>query len=82
MKKLLRIAGLLALLFVVATTATPRVSRAGQAVKHYVCPPCNLPCDAKVFDQPGVCPQCGMALIEQAPPRRRRPPARRGRSAS
>jgi putative intracellular protease/amidase len=33
--------------------------------KHYVCTPCNQPCDAKVFDQPGTCPGCGMALIDQ-----------------
>jgi len=33
--------------------------------KHYVCTACNLPCDAKVFDKPGACPDCGMALVEQ-----------------
>jgi len=33
--------------------------------KHYVCVACNLPCDAKVFDKPGACPDCGMALVEQ-----------------
>ena len=33
--------------------------------KHYVCTACNLPCDAKVFDKPGTCPDCGMALVEQ-----------------
>ena len=33
--------------------------------KHYVCTACGLPCDAKVFDTPGTCPECGMALVEQ-----------------
>ena len=33
--------------------------------KHYVCVACGLPCDAKVFDKPGSCPDCGMALVEQ-----------------
>ena len=33
--------------------------------KHYVCTACGLPCDAKVFDKPGACPDCGMALVEQ-----------------
>jgi len=34
--------------------------------KHYVCPPCGTPCDTLVFDKPGVCPQCGMTLVDQA----------------
>jgi len=48
----------------------------GLAAKHqvsksaggtqYVCPPCGLACDKLTFDKPGNCPQCGMALIEQA----------------
>jgi putative intracellular protease/amidase len=33
--------------------------------KHYVCVACGLPCDAKVFDKAGTCPDCGMALVEQ-----------------
>jgi len=41
------------------------ISRSHAEGKHYVCVPCGLPCDAKVFDQPGTCPQCGMALVEQ-----------------
>jgi transcriptional regulator GlxA family with amidase domain len=32
------------------------------AQKKYVCPPCG-PCDTLVFQQPGICPHCGMALI-------------------
>jgi putative intracellular protease/amidase len=33
--------------------------------KHYVCVACGLPCDHKLFDKPGTCPDCGMALVEQ-----------------
>lgn len=33
---------------------------------HYVCPPCGAPCDHLVFDKPGICPQCGMTLVDQA----------------
>jgi putative intracellular protease/amidase/DNA-directed RNA polymerase subunit RPC12/RpoP len=33
--------------------------------KKYVCVPCGLPCDSQVFDHPGVCPTCGMKLVEQ-----------------
>jgi putative intracellular protease/amidase len=33
--------------------------------KHYVCPPCGLPCDEVVFDAPGTCPKCGMVLVKQ-----------------
>jgi putative intracellular protease/amidase len=35
------------------------------AAHHYVCVPCGLPCDDKVFDKPGTCPDCGMPLVEQ-----------------
>jgi putative intracellular protease/amidase len=38
---------------------------AAAAAKHYVCTPCNAPCDRLVFDAPGTCPKCGMALVEQ-----------------
>ncbi len=34
--------------------------------QHWVCVACNLPCDTLVFDHPGTCPQCGMALVTQA----------------
>lgn len=40
--------------------------RAAADTKHYVCPPCGAPCDGKVFDHPGVCPGCGMTLVDQA----------------
>ncbi|WP_200837100.1 DJ-1/PfpI family protein [Dyadobacter sp. 3J3] len=32
---------------------------------QYVCPPCDHLCDAIVFEQPGICTQCGMTLIEK-----------------
>ncbi len=41
---------------------------AAAPARHYVCVPCGLPCDATVFDKPGTCPQCGMALVEQGSP--------------
>ena len=30
---------------------------------EYVCPPCGCGSDEKVYDKPGFCPVCGMALI-------------------
>jgi len=30
----------------------------------YVCPPCGAPCDTMHFAAPGVCPQCGMKLVD------------------
>lgn len=38
--------------------------RNATAAARYVCPPCNLPCDTTRFDHPGVCPQCGMQLVD------------------
>ena len=61
-----RIAVPLALVLALVTGATPRGARADEPAKHYVCRPCGLPCDATVFDKPGVCPKCGMALVDQA----------------
>jgi DNA-directed RNA polymerase subunit RPC12/RpoP len=37
----------------------------GASAKEYVCPPCGSPCDTLVFDKPGACPKCGMALVEK-----------------
>jgi putative intracellular protease/amidase len=51
-----RIAG--SILFMLALAASAQA-------KHYVCPPCGMPCDSVVFDKPGVCPKCGSALVEQ-----------------
>lgn len=39
---------------------------ASESVGQFVCPPCGLDCDKKVFDKPGKCPGCGMTLIDKA----------------
>ncbi len=31
----------------------------------YVCTPCGNDCDAEVYDKPGNCRHCGMALVEK-----------------
>jgi putative intracellular protease/amidase len=31
---------------------------------RYVCPPCGALCDTLTFDHPGVCPKCGMTLVD------------------
>jgi putative intracellular protease/amidase len=46
-------------------TSAP-ASTATSAARHWVCPPCGAPCDTLVFDAPGTCPTCGMALVDQA----------------
>ncbi len=53
---------LLLLLFLAPVSSSAADS---QAARHYVCPPCGLPCDGKVYDKEGVCPTCGMKLVEQ-----------------
>jgi putative intracellular protease/amidase len=45
--------------------AVPDAISADGPPGRYVCPPCGLPCDEAVFDAPGVCPKCGMKLVEQ-----------------
>jgi hypothetical protein len=30
----------------------------------FICNPCNLPCDALKFDKAGVCPVCGMWVVQ------------------
>jgi len=42
------------------------------AAKRYVCAPCGLPCDTLSFGAPGLCPTCGMALVEEGSRRRSR----------
>src|SRR5262249_18728362 len=44
-----------------ASRATPAASG-----KHYVCAPCGMDCDKIVYDHPGTCPICGVALVEQS----------------
>jgi putative intracellular protease/amidase len=36
------------------------------AATRYVCPPCGAPCDTLSFSAPGVCPACGMKLVDAA----------------
>ncbi len=60
-----RAAALLLLCFSLVLGSAPNVAAGSDTVKHYVCPPCGLPCDSAVYDKPGVCPTCGMALVEQ-----------------
>jgi putative intracellular protease/amidase len=38
--------------------------------KVYICPPCGLDCDRLTFDKPGICPDCGMRLIEKTDAKR------------
>jgi putative intracellular protease/amidase len=48
-------------LFVASIAVADTVAAAGV---RYVCPPCSTPCDTMVFTAPGVCPTCGMTLVE------------------
>jgi rhodanese-related sulfurtransferase len=34
--------------------------------KEYVCTPCGLECDGTLYDKPGNCSACGMALVEKS----------------
>ena len=67
MSRFLRFALPLCLVLAVVLAAGNRIpsSTAHAAAKQYVCTACGLPCDVKVFDKPGTCPDCGMALVEQ-----------------
>lgn len=56
----------LALVVGAAAGAAPASSPAPEKSKRHVCAPCGMACDAKVFDHPGRCPDCGSALVEQA----------------
>lgn len=40
-----------------------RIDRSKLSVVGYVCPPCGLECDDRLFDHAGVCPFCGMPLV-------------------
>jgi putative intracellular protease/amidase len=43
---------------------TPRMNDTA-AAKEYVCSPCGCAKDGVIFDKPGVCPGCGMPLVEK-----------------
>jgi putative intracellular protease/amidase len=67
MKNLLRIAAPL-LLIALCLGVGPSFSSLGSiaaTARHYVCPPCGLPCDDALYDAPGTCPKCGMTLVAQ-----------------
>ena len=38
--------------------------QAAPPASHYHCPPCDCASQGKNFDQPGACPDCGMALVK------------------
>ncbi|HYP52050.1 MAG TPA: M28 family peptidase, partial [Pyrinomonadaceae bacterium] len=41
------------------------VNRSELRTVGYACPPCPFECDAAVYERPGECPVCGMALIQK-----------------
>lgn len=55
---------LLALALVAALQALPGRASA-EVAKRYKCPPCGSPCDTTTFFAAGVCPVCGMTLVEE-----------------
>jgi putative intracellular protease/amidase len=54
------------LIFALLALAPGTQSPAVAAGARYVCPPCGAPCDTLVFTAPGVCPTCGMTLVDAA----------------
>jgi cyclase len=62
---------ILAILLLVCPTHSP----AGQTAKKYVCKPCGCSKDHEVFDKPGKCPDCGMALAVQGATPSQEPPS-------
>lgn len=54
---------LLLILLICFTHATSQ--NAQIPATKYVCPPCDLPCDDKEFDEAGICSYCNMALIKK-----------------
>ncbi len=48
-------------------TAAHAAAAVHASAKHYVCPACGSDCDALAFDKPGICPKCGMTLVEGEP---------------
>lgn len=66
MRRLLLSCALLLSLTVLVVSPAAAAGTTTAEKQHWVCPPCNIPCDTLVFDAPGTCPTCGMALVEQA----------------
>jgi putative intracellular protease/amidase len=49
-----------------AAAVSAQAQNQGQAgTRHWVCDPCGLPCDTAVYDSPGTCAKCGMALVDE-----------------
>lgn len=46
--------------------AAPMSTMRSSDDNKYVCPPCGAECDKLKFDKPGICPGCGMTLIEKS----------------
>lgn len=42
---------------------SPKTATAAMTAEQYVCPPCGCGSDERLYDKPGFCPVCGMALI-------------------
>src|SRR5262245_27819091 len=66
MKTRIPLGVVLAALLVMALGLGVWKTHAQSPAKRYVCAPCNLDCDQLVFDHPGTCPKCGMALVDAA----------------
>ena len=64
MKLRFRTAPVLFLALTLLLVAAAGAAAGSAKAKHYVCPPCGASCDAGVFDKPGVCPKCGMTLVD------------------
>jgi Peptidase family M28 len=45
------------------------VDRKQLVTEGYACPPCAFECDDHVFEQPGLCPVCGMRLVPDVKPK-------------
>jgi putative intracellular protease/amidase len=45
--------------------AAPPDRVSANATKRFVCAPCGSPCDGKLYERPGTCPTCGMALVAE-----------------
>jgi putative intracellular protease/amidase len=50
----------------IATTTAVVPAASEAAPKLYICPACGCAADDRTFDKPGVCPSCGMQLIEKS----------------
>lgn len=65
MNSLPRLGALLAFVLVLLAGIGAIEGPAAAGGKRYICPPCGAPCDTTVFGAPGICPACGMTLIEE-----------------